>query len=125
LKNLQEVRRQTQEANAASNAKRAQMTAPQPQASPQLQSIDEPSLADMSVADLEKRVDALRHKVELRVKDSGAPLKSAPYQAATTIESLPAQTEILIVVVTPYWYGIETEDGHHGWIHHSQLEPLP
>ena len=39
--------------------------------------------------------------------------------------SLPAETEVLIVVLTPYWYGVETEDGHRGWIHHSQLESLP
>ena len=30
-----------------------------------------------------------------------------------------------MVVLTPYWYGVETEDGHRGWVHHSQLEPLP
>jgi SH3-like domain-containing protein len=33
--------------------------------------------------------------------------------------------EVVIVVQTPYWYGIETEDGEHGWINHSQLESLP
>ena len=79
----------------------------------------------LSVAELQEEVRALRHEVELRVKDSGAPLKLAPFQSSATIVSLPPQTEVLIVVLTPYWYGVETEDGHHGWIHHSQLEPLP
>ena len=69
--------------------------------------------------------EALRHQVELRVKDPGAQLRSAPFHSAATLESLPDATEVLIVVLTPYWYGVETEDGHHGWIHHSQLEPLP
>jgi hypothetical protein len=79
----------------------------------------------LSVEELQEEVRALRRQVELRVKDSGAPLKSAPFQSSATIVSLPPQTEVLIVVLTPYWYGVETEDGHHGWIHHSQLEPLP
>ncbi len=79
----------------------------------------------LTVEQLQEEVRALRRQVELRVKDSGAPLKSAPFQSSTTLISLPPQTEVLIVVLTPYWYGVETADGHHGWIHHSQLEPLP
>jgi hypothetical protein len=78
-----------------------------------------------TVPDLQKHISALRHEVELRVKDQGAQLKSAPFHSAATLQSLPAQSNVLIVVLTPYWYGIETEDGHRGWVHHSQLEPLP
>jgi hypothetical protein len=78
-----------------------------------------------SVDELRKQVDSLRRQVELRVKDTGATLKSAPFQGATTIVSLPPSSEVLIVVLTSYWYGVETTDGHHGWIHHSQLEALP
>jgi hypothetical protein len=77
-----------------------------------------------SIPDLEKRIDALRHQVELRVKDDGAQLKSAPFRSAATLESVPGQANVVVVVISPYWYGVETEDGHHGWIHHSQLEPL-
>ena len=69
-------------------------------------------------------MDTLRHEVELRVRDSGAPLKAAPFHSSATLETLPPQTELLIVVLTPYWYGVETEDGHHGWVHRNQLEPL-
>lgn len=79
----------------------------------------------LSVDELQEEVRALRHEVELRVKGSGAPLKAAPFQSAATLITLPPQTDVLIVVLTPYWYGVETADGHHGWIHHSQLEPLP
>ncbi len=78
-----------------------------------------------SVKDLEERVQTLRHQVELRVKDAGAPLKSAPYQSSATLETLPSNAEVLIVVLTPYWYGVQTTEGRSGWIHHSQLEPLP
>ena len=84
-----------------------------------------PAVTGSSVEDLRKKIDDLRHRVELRVKESGTPLKSAPFRSASTIQSLPADTEVLIVVLTPYWYGVETEDGHRGWIHRGQLEPLP
>jgi hypothetical protein len=78
-----------------------------------------------SVPAMQKHIDALQHEVELRVKDQGAQLKSAPFHGSATLESIPAQSTVLIVVLTPYWYGVETEDGHRGWVHHSQLEPLP
>ena len=81
--------------------------------------------ANSAAEDLERRVATLRRQAERRVKDSGTPLKSAPFRSATTIAALPAQTEVLIVVITPYWYGVETQDGRRGWIHHSQLEMLP
>jgi hypothetical protein len=84
-----------------------------------------PPAARESVPDLQEHISALRHEVELQVKEQGAQLKSAPFHGAATLQSLPAQADVLIVVLTPYWYGVETEDGHRGWIHHSQLEPLP
>ena len=78
-----------------------------------------------SVPDLQKEITALRRQVELRVKDPGAQLKSAPFHSAATLETVPGQSEIVVVILTAYWYGVETEDGHRGWIHRSQLEPLP
>ena len=84
-----------------------------------------PLPANLSVPAMQKHVDALRHQVELRVKDSGAQLKASPFHSSATLASLPGESEVLVVVLTPYWYGVETEDGHRGWIHHSQLEPLP
>lgn len=75
--------------------------------------------------ELEQHVNSLRHQLERRVRADGAQLKSAPFQSATTVEKLPANSEVLLLVVTPYWYGIETDAGHHGWVHHSQLESLP
>jgi len=86
---------------------------------------DPPPVAAARVPELRKQIDALRRQVELRVKDEGAQLKSAPFHGAPVLQSLPAETEVLVVVLSPYWYGVETPDGHHGWIHHSQLEPLP
>lgn len=78
----------------------------------------------LAVPQLEQRVNELRREVELQVKDTGASLKAAPFRAATTLASLPAKSDVVIVVLTPYWYGVQTEDGHRGWVHRSELEPL-
>jgi hypothetical protein len=78
-----------------------------------------------SVGELEERVKSLRHQVEARVKAPGAPLKSAPFHTATTIQTVPGESEVAIVILTTYWYGVQTPDGHRGWIQRSQLEPLP
>jgi hypothetical protein len=74
---------------------------------------------------LEERVKYLRQQVERSVKSPGAALKSAPFHTATTLQSLPTGTEVLIVITTPYWLGVETHEGQHGWILRDELEQLP
>jgi len=81
--------------------------------------------AEGSSDNLEQHVQNLRHQLERIIKAPGGELKSAPFHSATTLKPLVAGSEVVILVVTQYWYGVETEDGQHGWIHHSQLEPLP
>ncbi len=76
-------------------------------------------------ADLEQRVAQLRKQAEMRVTSAGSQLKTAPYRSAATVQSLPPYTDVVVLIVTPYWYGIQTADGHRGWIHHSELEMLP
>jgi polyhydroxyalkanoate synthesis regulator phasin len=71
---------------------------------------------------LEEHVKDLRKQVERLVKAPGAPLKSAPFHTANTLQSLTAGTEVLILISTPYWYGVETHEGQHGWILRDQLE---
>jgi hypothetical protein len=78
-----------------------------------------------TVGTLEQHVQDLRRQVERTVKSPGAPLKSAPFNTANTLQTLPTGTEVLIVVSTTYWVGIETHDGQHGWILRDQLELLP
>lgn len=73
----------------------------------------------------EQHLAKLRHEVERLVKKPGAPLKSAPFHTASTLKSLDPGTEVLIVILSPYWFGVETHDGQHGWIRRDQLEPLP
>jgi hypothetical protein len=81
--------------------------------------------AQTSVQTLEQHVQDLRRQAERVIKAPGAELKSAPFHTASNLKSLETGTEVVIVIATPYWYGVETEDGQHGWIHREQLEPLP
>ena len=81
--------------------------------------------AAASVQELEQRVEKLRHQVEAKVRAKDTPLKSAPYRSAATIQPLPADTQVVILILTPFWYGVETLDGHRGWVHRDQLEQLP
>jgi hypothetical protein len=74
---------------------------------------------------LQQHVERLRHDVERQVKSPGTQLKSAPFKSASSLQSLAAGTRVAILISTPYWYGVETESGQHGWIHRSQLEQLP
>lgn len=80
--------------------------------------------AQASVQEIEQKITALRGEVERRVKAPGAELKGAPYFAAAKIKNLPASTQVVILIVTPYWFGVEAPDGRRGWIRIDQLEPL-
>jgi hypothetical protein len=71
---------------------------------------------------LEDHVKDLRKQVERLVRAPGAPLKSAPFHTASTLQSLTTGAEVLILISTPYWYGVETHEGQHGWIMRDQLE---
>src|SRR5204863_1458650 len=83
------------------------------------------SVAQVPDENLEQHVRRLSHEVERVVKSPGAQLKTAPFRSASTVKSLPAGSELVILITTSYWYGVETESGEHGWIHRSQLGPLP
>jgi len=80
---------------------------------------------DQPAESLEQHVANLRRQVERVVKKPGAPLKSAPFHTASTLKSLEPGVEVLIQISTPYWYGVETREGQHGWIEREQLEQVP
>lgn len=82
----------------------------------------EATVQPVPVQNLEDHVKELRQQVERLVKAPGAPLKSAPFHTASTLQSLTPGTEVLILISTPYWYGIETHDGQHGWMQRDELE---
>jgi hypothetical protein len=83
------------------------------------------SNAQTAQKDLEQRVSALHHELERRVKSPGADLKAAPFQSAATLKTLSAFTDVVILIVTPHWLGVETPDGQRGWLPQELLEQLP
>jgi hypothetical protein len=81
--------------------------------------------AESTQKDLEQQVSALHHELERRVKDPGADLKAAPFQSAASLKTLSAYTDVVILIVTPHWLGVETPEGQRGWIPQERLEQLP
>lgn len=92
---------------------------------PAAQKEPEPIPTSTAGQTLEQRVQDLRRRVERLVKAPGAPLKSAPFHTASTLSALPTGTEVLILISTQYWYGVETHEGQHGWISRDEVETLP
>ena len=104
----------------------APISVPQPSpASPTSALPQPPSASGQPPESLEQHVAELRQQVERLVKKPGAPLKSSPFHTASTLKSLEPGVEVLILISTPYWYGVETHDGQHGWIQRDQLEQVP
>lgn len=83
------------------------------------------SSAQSNEKDLEQRVSALHHELERRVKAPGADLKAAPFRSAATVQTLAAKAQVLVLIVTPHWLGIETPEGQRGWLPVEILEQLP
>ena len=83
------------------------------------------SNAQSSQKDLEQQVNALHRELERRVKAPGGDLKAAPFQSAATLKTLSAFTDVVILIVTPHWLGVETPDGQRGWLPEDLLEQLP
>jgi hypothetical protein len=83
------------------------------------------SNAQSSEKEMQEEIVSLRHQLERRVKAPGADLKAAPFQSAANLKTLSAFTEVVVLIVTPHWLGVETPDGQRGWLRLSQLEPLP
>jgi Skp family chaperone for outer membrane proteins len=125
---LQEVQLAGQQA-AEELASRQQASAAEAQALRERQDRQEEAArldaAQSSIPGLEQRLRDLRHQAELRVKDSHTPLKSAPFAKAADLQTLGAYTELVVLIVTPYWYGVEIPDGHRGWVRRDQAEALP
>ena len=81
--------------------------------------------AQSSVKTLQQRLNELQHAVEVRVPAQDTELKSAPFRGAATLTKIPANSDVLVEIVTSYWYGVETADGHRGWVRRDQVVPLP
>lgn len=73
----------------------------------------------------QEHLNKLKRQLERVVKPPGAPLKASPFRSAKTLTSLPSGTDVLIVITTPYWLGVETHEGQHGWVSRDDLELVP
>lgn len=98
---------------------------PQPEPEKRVEPISNQVSSTSSIEDLKTKVHELRTLAERKVKAQGTALRSAPFQTATSLQTLPAGAEVLIVISTPYWFGVETHDGQHGWVSRAELEELP
>lgn len=117
-----------QAAQEAADARRRELSAELVRQSYARQREDESTRlekAQSSEKELEQQVNELRHDIERRVKAPGADLKAAPFQAAAVLKTLPAYAEVVILIVTPHWLGIETPEGQRGWLPVENLELLP
>jgi|SRR5277367_3575550 len=81
--------------------------------------------AESSLKILESRAQELQRAVEVRIPATNIELKSAPFRGASTLAKIPANSDVLVEIVTTYWYGVETADGHRGWVRRDQVVPLP
>jgi len=126
-----------QKGNQVSSSKKPEVafndepTAPVGQPAPSATVVSPPAAAppqtieETAPVSLEQRVHDLKQQVERIVKAPGAALKAAPFHSSRTLQALPSGTEVLIVISTPYWYGVETHEGQHGWMLRDELEMLP
>jgi hypothetical protein len=78
-----------------------------------------------SIKDLQQRADQLQHALEVRVANVNTELKAAPFHSAQTMTLLSAGTDVLVEIITEHWYGVETQDGHRGWLRRDQVAPIP
>jgi hypothetical protein len=81
--------------------------------------------SETSLTSLQHQVDELHRKIEVRVKSDAIDLKAAPFNRAAKLSSIPGHSELLVEIITDYWYGVETVEGHRGWVRQDQVEPLP
>jgi hypothetical protein len=80
---------------------------------------------ESSLQTLEERANQLQHALEVRVPAENTELKAAPFHSAAALAKLPANSDVLVEIITTYWYGVETTDGHRGWLRRDQVVSIP
>jgi len=80
---------------------------------------------DSSLQALERRAHELQHALEVRTPKPNIELKAAPFRGAATLTKLPANSDVLVEILSTYWYGVETPDGHRGWVRRDEVVSLP
>jgi hypothetical protein len=80
---------------------------------------------ESSITSLQKRASELQRTLEVRIQNPNTELKAAPFHSAASLAKLAVNSDVLVEIVTTYWYGVETVDGHRGWVRRDQVGPLP
>jgi hypothetical protein len=80
---------------------------------------------ESSIDSLQKRATELQRTLEVRIQNPNTELKAAPFRSAASLSKLPLNSDVLVEIVTTYWYGVETVDGHRGWVRRDQVGPIP
>ena len=80
---------------------------------------------ESSLTSLQKRASELQRTLEVRVQNPDTELKAAPFHSSASLAKLPLNSDVLVEIVTTYWYGVETVDGHRGWVRRDQVGQLP
>jgi hypothetical protein len=73
---------------------------------------------------LQERVKQLEFNTQGRVKSTGVPLKTSPYDHSSTILTLDKGEIVTVLTTTKYWYRIRTPKAEEGWIYFVYLLPL-
>lgn len=75
-------------------------------------------------AKLEKQLKQLQFDTQGRIKADGIPLKSDPFNHASSILALKKGQVVTVLSTSKYWYRIRTDAGEEGWIYYLFLEPM-
>lgn len=121
---LESMQLKRQESAAEAERRQQQLAAKELQSKQKEQRLAA-TLAQAPDESLQQHVQRLRREAERVVGHSGASLRAAPFRSALSQKALPSGTQVVILITTTYWYGIETQDGQHGWVHHTELDLLP
>jgi hypothetical protein len=122
LQTLQRDRQQTDSMQAEKRIEEEQAAMAAKQASQETAAYE---AAESSLTTLQKRANELQRALEVRIQNPNTELKAAPFHSSASLAKLPLNSDVLVEIVTTYWYGVETVDGHRGWVRRDQVEPLP
>ena len=122
LQTLQRDRQRSESMHAEKRREEEQAALAAKQASEESAAYD---AVESSIDSLQKRANELQRTLEVRIQNPNTELKAAPFHSAVTLSKVPSNSDVLVEIVTPYWYGVETVDGHRGWVRRDQVGPIP
>jgi len=122
LQTLQRDRQRTETALAERRREQEQAALAAKQASDEAAAYQ---AVETSLTSLQQRASELQRALEVRIQNPNTELKAAPFHSSASLAKLPLNSDLLVEIVTTYWYGVETVDGHRGWVRRDQVGPLP